>query len=199
MGRDFPDGSKLSIIRGWDGTQFRNIRVADTGEMYILVSALTDDTLIPLQADSLGNLLLNIKAQDLAEVINRPKYGGAQKSESEVSCNYHVWTTLLTLSGKGMIYGGWIQTFWANNPGSSLLRLSIDGVEFCTQAMGLTRFLGNIGAFLLPYFTSIYDTQNEKYQVNFSYGFTFESSLTIEFYNEGASGSPVCKFYYALV
>uniref|UniRef100_A0A6M3IF71 Uncharacterized protein n=1 Tax=viral metagenome TaxID=1070528 RepID=A0A6M3IF71_9ZZZZ len=199
MGVDLPDFLTENIIKGSDGVALRTIRVAPTGEMYILVSALAGVTLIPLQADADGNLFLNIKAQDLAEVMNRPKYGGALRAYGATSCAGGSWTTLFTLSGKGMVYGGWIVDSNVNADVTDRVRYLIDGNEIYEGSLWYFYFYGLLNPLINPMVIIKYDPTIKQYILGFSYGITFEASIEVKFKPMFATYDIGYSLCYALV
>ena len=125
-----PDYSRNVILYGWDGSVLRkikvdatgqlfaklrgvdgggvdrDIRVDTTGQLYAMLRALYGVTQKDIQCDTNGNLTLNLKAQDLAEIINRPKYGAAHNATYDGTLTTTTETTLFTVTGKGIIYSG---------------------------------------------------------------------------------------------
>ena len=46
---------------------------------------------------------VDVTYQTLAEIINRPKYGAGQRSTAAVAVDASAETTLITITGKGMV------------------------------------------------------------------------------------------------
>lgn len=199
MGNDLPDGSKLSIIQGWSGTAFKNLRVTEDGELYILLSAIFDSGVLPLKCDALGNAFMNVKAQDLAEVINRPKYGSAQRVNGYVTCPMGFETPLFTVSGKGIIYGGLVYTFDEDARITNEVSLYVDGNWVSWLSYNLALNYAGITHYGQPLYASLVDTTNNRYACGLSSGITFENSFRI---NYRTSAGDVVVYYqvqFALV
>lgn len=199
MGSDLPDGTKLSIIQGWSGTAFKNLRVTNDGELYILLSALYNSGVLPLKCDEDGNAFLNVKAQDLAEVINRPKYGGARGVTDLVTCIVSEWTTLFTISGKGMAYGGVIANLASNSDYTDHVRYTLDGqVIFDDSFYNLNRY-ALVNPLGFPIFLTNYSSGVPEFCCSFSYGITFDVSVKVEFMGSVGNKLVGYTFLYALV
>lgn len=200
MGIDYPEGHRISVIRGWDGTTFRNIKVSSTGELYILLSALYDSTILPLKCDALGNALMNIKAQDIAEIINRPKYGGAVVSEISLVINAGYAGSLVNVSGKGMLYGGTIHVDGNTSHSTDDVILRIDGSTVKWTAYDKLKKYGCTKPHTHLVWLNVYDDTIFRYSVGFMYGITFESSLVLSYINNGIDSIGVYGcLVYALV
>lgn len=199
MPSDLPDWYAASVLTGWNGTQHRTLKVLETGELYAMLKCKYDELIKDVKGDIAGNLTLNVKAQDLAEIISRPKYGGARMIEAAISCDEDEWTTLFTLSSKGMIYGGSIIQAYAGADGYSSVKLTIDGREFCNYTFAITKDMPCPSSFTLPLYTTKFDPVNEEYHLFFSYGITFETSIKVEVYNLGPTHDFSYRLHYALV
>jgi len=197
MGVDFPDGYKISVIKGWDGTEFKNLRVTTDGELYILVSALSGVTLIPLQADSEGNLFLNVKAQDLAEVINRPKYGAATASQGSKICAVVNTTVLTTISGKGIIYGGNVYLHPDVSHKNDYVQLIADSAPLIAYIFDNQNKYNLTHPAVSSLFLTCFDDTNFIYSNALSPGVTFETSLELRYYNNEIVDTPTV--YYELL
>lgn len=147
------------------------------------------------QQTSITNLVL----QEIAELTIRPKYGGARDLKDDKSCDSGKWTELFTISSKGMIYGGWVNQYFTGNDGYSSVKLTIDELEFANYTFAIGRDLGSPSAFIYPIYCVMWDSTTNEYEVCFSYGITFETSLKVEVYNLGDTGDFSYEFHYALV
>jgi len=197
---DLPDWFAASVIKGLYGTELKTIQVDELGRLYAILRALYGTTQKDVQCDASGNLTLNLKAQDLSEIINRPKYGAANQSLFSDVVAEGTDGTLLNVSGKGILYGGYINADSLVSKKTDYFFSLIDGVTFTSQTFyqlmyhGVTYPTSNIFQLML------YDDTNFKYSVCLMSGITFETSLKIVYHNASASGVSVySKIFYALV
>lgn len=244
MGVDFPEGHRLSIIKGWDGTVFRNclvdesgrlilvpigesgyylsvdengyltvrargvnalgvqkdLLVDDSGRLIAMVKALFNSTVKDVKCDTSGNLTLNLKAQDLAEIINRPKYGAAQLLSGTASCAYQ-YTTLFSISGKGIVYSGRFSlTGVTETHLEDFLRLTVDGNQIVSPELQYLFALNLVHPYDDIFYITLYDNTGYNYSVSVTPLITFEASLSVEWYNRQLTTRNVdYSFAYALV
>ena len=114
------DGSKLVLIKVDSSGQLYALLMGDAagtptpisvtadGELYAALKAVFNGSMIDVLADSAGNLTLNLAAQDLAEVISRSKYGSANSWYTSQTCTAGQVQGLGSVSGKGVVYGGFV-------------------------------------------------------------------------------------------
>lgn len=202
---DLPDWFSAAVLKGWDGSDLQTIKCATSGELYILLSALYNSTIKPLKCDTNGNAFLNVKAQDLAEIINRPKYGAAHGEGADVTVDPGETYTLYNISGKGIVYGGAV---WTPNPPVPTGVNQVDSsVTVLADGEGLNAarftYLNTLGLFLptsmVTYLTA-YDTTSHIYAVAITPGITFETSLKVQYIENNLENPSVgATLLYALV
>lgn len=198
---DLPDWFAASVIKGWDGSALKTIKCATTGELYILLSALYNSTITALKSDSLGNVFMNVKAQDLAEVINRPKYGACNLAIHDTTITAPGDTELYTVTGKGIVYGGYLTVYLAGESHAvDTMSLVIDGT---TMAVEDPMFLNIYGLTKHPasFFTLVmYDETNWYYSLIFANNITFETSVSIHWQTITTDNCKIrSELLYALV
>jgi len=197
---DLPDWFAASVIKGLYGTELKTIQVDELGRLYAVLRALYGTTPKDVQCDASGNLTLNLKAQDLSEIINRPKYGKAQLSYAAVPCAANATTPILTVSGKGIIYAGDVSVEHTSTQRSSSPRLTVDGEDiFWYSFLALMKWRipnGNACVGIL----NVYDDTGFIYAAGFRYGITFESSIALS-YTEAHGSTPTVGggLVYALI
>lgn len=143
---------------------------------------------------------VDIAYQALAELINRPKYGGAVGSQGAVTVTASGITTLLAISGKGMTYGGYVTLDHTSTQAQSLVRLEIDGNLILRNSfLGLVVMEIN-DPYGYPLAIKKYDNTNFIYGVLIASGITFETSLVLK-YEEAHGAAPLINYnqIYALV
>jgi len=150
--------------------------------------------------------VIDIRAQTLAQLLNRPVYGSARV------CSSDGWVTvpaasakiLCNISGTGMIYGG---SAWARGVEGTTALHNYDWFVFIIddEPMGAYVFRDlNVWELkkamgLAPYLAR-YDTAANCYSVIIPYGFTFEFSFQLEYVNKATEDAEVIyKVYYALI
>jgi len=196
---DLPDWFAASVIKGLYGTELKTIQVDELGRLYAILRALYGTTQKDVQCDASGNLTLNLKAQDLAEIINRPKYGaanGAVWSGDVFSPNTQ---DLFSITGKGIIYGGFIHIDATDTQEVSNVVLTIDGTEITSIE------IGQLGSYFLItpssyiFYLLVYDTTNFEYTIGYAPGITFESSLSAQYSCQSGIATLDARILYALV
>jgi len=139
--------------------------------------------------------------QTLQELIVRPKYGsrGVLEFANYVSAN--AVTSLGTISGKGVIYGGAIIVVGAASCADDQIGCKFDAEEnkFTPSFIDAMRFnlVGQHGA---TYQLECYDEVNFRYSFGVAFGMTFESSAEF-IYKEAMGRTPlvVVKIKYAVL
>lgn len=195
-------GFLSSILKGTYSTPGdKNIAVDADGRLMAMVKALYGSTVKDVQSDTNGNLTLNLKAQDLAEIINRPKYGAMQHSEGGVTIGTGQEVTILQISGKGMTYSGYIYLYTSTEAYMSTPILYIDGTgsgQFRLDER-LERFQAEENSD--PFRIAIYNTVNNKFSVALKRGITFDTSLQISVINSSGTQNLSClySFQFALI
>lgn len=217
-----PDFTKMVALYGTDGTQLRLVKLDADGQLYALlmgdfsgtptaISVTTDGELYAVlkaafggvlkdvAADTNGNLTLNLKAQDLAEVINRPRYGDANIAAGvNVSCGVGVDKQLVSVSGQGMIYGGqlFIDAAWE---GGDTVEVEIDGASM--QHKSIDDYWGD--DFTDPRLGYLhikrYDTITPRLVMGIPYGMTFETGIKIRFNAKVSTRTVTCHLIHAIV
>jgi len=143
---------------------------------------------------------VNINAQTLAEIINRPKYGTAQVLHYDGIVAPSTLQSLGTISGQGMVYGGncyWESTGDAKDASISLL---IDDVVFIGFSPNTLTNQGVSAENSYYFYVGKYDTYNNQYLVSFSRGITFETSFEAKIATDTAQNHTIIfDLIYGLV
>lgn len=140
---------------------------------------------------------VNIAAQDIAELTQRPKYGALTLAYFTGLISAVSMVTLYTISGKGMIYGGFVFS------ASTIASHSSDGIYCIVDGFALQAFSfldQNNREFNSNWTDMMYikkfDDINWKYSLCFSHGITFESQIQIKYYNSQVSNTAVESYLY---
>jgi len=143
---------------------------------------------------------MDVAYQALAEMVVRPKYGGALAEASELVVTGSVLNTLFTVAGKGMIYGGYLWVDYTSSQKDSIVKLEIDGEVLLGESFNGMNIYGvkRPGSFVESLFT--FDEINYRYAVGLCYGITFETSLKMH-YHELHATTPIVSWrvIYALI
>ena len=222
MVKGAPDHFKGVALYAWDGAELVLVKVDSSGQLYALLmgdadgtptpisvtpdgelfaalKAVYDGTLIGVLADASGNLTLNLKAQDLAEIINRPKYGAANVALANmIECSAGEWTPLITVSGRGVIYGGRVNITEAWND-SDFIAMEIDGTEL--GSTGMSQMWGWGDTYPMPgwFYITRYDKTMPRLHLKIPTGITFETSARIKYYATATDRTVWGQLLYALV
>lgn len=197
---DFPDYHFPIILKGQYGTELKILSVDEAGRLIAALKALYGTTAKDVQCDVNGNITLNIKAQDLSEIINRPKYGAANKLEAIVTVVAGTSTLLGTITGKGILYGGhlWVQP--SNAAPFDSLMLKIDGTTLLGSKFGHMHELSINKEHAAGVYELHYNHTLRHYCVGIMPGITFESEVEF-YYSEGGGFTPTPRLnvIYALI
>lgn len=133
---------------------------------------------------------VDIAYQALAQLLVRPSYGAAQIDKGGKQVTADTDTELASISGKGVIYGGYVRLAHSSSQKSSSAFLVIDGTDMSAVAfVALNDYrINRPGAnsiYLLQY-----DDVGFKYAAGLSQGITFESSVKL-MYREEHTSTPV--------
>lgn len=142
---------------------------------------------------------ISISAQELDAITNRPKYGAAQRAVADLSVSTPSETPLITVSGRGMIYSGFITLVSTaqHNLDGGVLRIDGSLVSFETMSDLNSAGVFNPGTY--PFYLVKYDPVNFVYTQAMFYGVTFESLLAINWVNTSANAVIVkANLVYAL-
>lgn len=143
---------------------------------------------------------VNIRAQDLAQVINRPTYGSLSSLVYQDAILGDAETSLGTITGIGQVYGGYINVNAASSNTSWLIKVIIDGVTVTGISPASLKVSGLINPYnYLPHLL-LYDTVNHIHTLGFSYGVTFETSLELKFTRKaGLQSNVTLVLLYAVI
>lgn len=115
-----------------------------------------------------------------------PSFGAFTTASGSTAALANAWKDIVTITGKGQLYGG--ELFIAA-PGlnvSSRIRLVIDGTTaFYTTLSGLLAE-SSLGIFAVPMLMVKYDSLNSAFVVALAPGITFTTSYVVQFYEVGA-------------
>lgn len=143
---------------------------------------------------------VDVAYQALAQMIVRPKYGGAVQVSGNTAVSANGVTLLASISGKGVIYGGSVWLDFTSSQANAEIMMKLDGAFIFSQS-----FLRMKDYSILNPRSSIitlnkFDGTNFIYSAGLSYGITFESALDLG-YNEQQGDTPTVHFnvVYALI
>ena len=143
---------------------------------------------------------VDIAYQALSELISRPKYGGAIGSRGSTVVTASAVTDLVSVAGKGMLYGGYLFMDYTSTQFGSFVQLEADGATICKcDFTSLNKYvIDDPCAFPLTLYR--YDNAAFIYSVGIGYGITFETSLKLQ-YDEQHGTTPDVNYnlIYALV
>lgn len=143
---------------------------------------------------------IDIYAQTLGRVLNRPTYGGAQVSTVVQVATANDDTELISIVGEGMLYGGSLAVWGNLTQEDSYWKNVIDGnTQSPTVFSILSQFNMSQPHGSSPIVTR-YDMVNYEYGFIIPYGITFEESFVC-YYHESHGDTPTVMMVltYALV
>lgn len=125
-----------------------------------------------------------------------PRYGGALLADDKVDGEAGVVTPLVTVGGKGVIYGGHVYVVCPTAHTTDKPLLYLDDT-LMTDKSFYTLSLRNIAqSTIYPLYLSLYDTTNHCYGVGISPLMSFESKIELKYDNKGAD---LVLVYYSLI
>lgn len=126
---------------------------------------------------------IDIRNQDLAQLINRNKFGTPQLSSGSPTVTAGETKTITSLSGRGVIYFGFIYIVGSALSTELLLSLTIDGVLVSQKSPYQLYLYGITENLSAPVYLRQYDTINGRFSLVFSSNITFETSVLITLSN----------------
>lgn len=143
---------------------------------------------------------IDVAYQALAQLTNRPMYGGAQRAVSVASATANDNRLFLEVLGKGMIYGGHLHTDPAASQKTGVPDIVVDGKSLSRYDFETMDSLGFVIAMCKPIILTKYDDTNFLYCVTFLYGITFEESCSLWYTeNEGNTPQVRTELIYAII
>lgn len=124
---------------------------------------------------------VNINAQTLGEIINRPKYGAAQQVTFDDPVTANGNTELLSISGTGKIYGGVVFASASASSKGSTPSVSIDNRGFIMQSYEDMFNKQFISEQMNYFFLTMFDDIDFNYSVGLSNDYTFETDFKLFF------------------
>ncbi len=143
---------------------------------------------------------VDVAKQSLAQMINRPKYGGALQTKGSLAVDASVPTRLASITGKGVLYGGSVWLDYTSSQANSAIQMKLDGWILSSMTLLQLKDYGIVEPRSSIFTLSHYDAVNYNYSVGLSYGITFESYLDLYYYNAYANTPTVhYNLAYALI
>lgn len=143
---------------------------------------------------------VDIAYQALSQMIIRPKYGAGVRATASVAATASEETTLITVAGKGVTYGGFLVSDGVDTQKADQPRIYLDDVLiFSLDFHDLNVFSLNVHR-SAGLFERKYDDDTFRYVVALGYGYTFETSLKIAYLETyGRTPAVRAEVHYALV
>jgi len=143
---------------------------------------------------------VDVAYQALSQMIVRPKYGGAQSVDGYLAVTASDQSILFTISGKGMIYGGYVKVEFTSSQKDSGFLIYTDGAKFGTAGFEALNMFGITLEHSYPLYLRKYDDVNFVYCMALSHGVTFETSLRLDYLEQhGATPTVWYHVIYALI
>lgn len=143
---------------------------------------------------------VDITYQTLAQVTNRPKYGGAVGNTGTLSVTANSTNDLVSVTGKGMVYGSFINLAPALTQANSEIVLEIDATTIIGMSFNKLNAYHLIQPRCFPIVLLGFDNVNFEYEAGIAYGLTFETGIKLQYTeNHGRTPSVGYTFIYALI
>lgn len=155
---------------------------------------------IDIIAQTLSNLNIDVNAQSLGQLTNRPKYGGAVGSTGSLVVTASSENELVSVDGKGMIYGGTVWLDYTSTQNNSMPLLEIDGSDIVEMSFGGGALYSIDKPRCYPIVLLKCDNTNFVYAAGISYGLTFETGVKLKYKEEhGTTPDVGFTLVYALI
>jgi len=130
----------------------------------------------------------------------RPRFGGAKAESTFTVVTANDQTVLLSISGKGMIYGGHLRLAYTVSQKNSGIWVYVDNEKLSVDTFEALKNYGLVVENSYVIYLRSFDDVNFRYCVALSYGITFENKFEVMF-SEVHGGTPTvyCRVIYALV
>ena len=126
-------------------------------------------------AQTIENLNVNINAQTVERVIEAPSYGGAREVQSSTTIYPGQNPTVLSVEGKGIVYGGFLDLRTSTSPNYVFVTFAIDGETFSGFKLDAMDDYNIRNSDMYYAYLVTYDTANGKYQLALKSRITFDS------------------------
>lgn len=143
---------------------------------------------------------VDIAYQALAQIIVRPKYGAAERVMGGTPAVANGEKVVCSVSGKGILYGGYVYIDHTSTQRDSSVYIAIDGVTMGGDFFKyLNQFSLDKPRSALCY-KLLYDDTIFEYSVALSPDITFETSLSLKYYERHGQTPTIYYFLlYALI
>jgi len=134
-----------------------------------------------ITAQEVENLNININAQTIERLIEAPSYGGARYIQSSGSVEPGDDVVIASITGAGIIYGGFIVITDERTPERGGIGIDIDGTGFPSLTFARldeAQIYERNNWFV---YLRKYDTTNYFYVLAFTPGVTFDSSYKVHY------------------
>lgn len=197
---DYPDFTVIARLKGEYAGAEKAVALDADGALQTLLYGTYSGANKKILTDIAGNVRMNLYAQDLDEMVNRFKYGAPLSSGYQLPINASAYTTFYGISGKGYIYYCDIALDPATSHASDHVKVTMDGEAFVTYAFGWLNDYRNLTDSDLYVALRVFDDTNFMYRVNLLRGFTFESTVVIQYMNTIADTPSVTRLLlYTLI
>jgi len=143
---------------------------------------------------------MDVTLQALAELIVRPKYGGALLAWGSKTVTASSQNTLVGINGKGMIYGGVVWLDYTLTQANSQVWLGIDGYTLTNLSFKRLLDYSILPPRVWPATLLKYNSVDFIYSVGISYGITFETQLVLAYLEEhGTTPTVHYRIVYTLI
>lgn len=175
-----PDWFGTIVSAGKYDSEYVPIAVSKDGVILAMMQGAHDSVLKTIAVDSDGIMKANLSVQDLDFLTVRPAYGAAEVEEGSQAISYTTTYTVVSISGRGVIYFGWIYTGHPTMGNQEAIYVEVDGVEvLSTSLLGVYQnemFAPGSG---LLYIVG-WDRHNTRWRACFTPGLTFETTFELK-------------------
>lgn len=197
---DYPDYNVAAILKGTYAGDPKAIAVDVNGYMIAMLSALFGGNPTNLQCDASGNIKINLDAQDLAELINRNKFGTATRGLTTIVCAGSSSTGIFNIYGKGYCYGLLLYIADADVSILDTITCYLDYNIIFEPTWQNLKTMDLTTSLYTPAHLMVYDVTTPYFSAAFLTGYTFETHIGLKYTVNGANAVTVTtECVYALI
>lgn len=195
-----PDWFGTIVAAGKYGDTYLPIALDVDGFITATMKGVYDAVLKTIAVDSDGIMKANLSVQDLDFLTVRPAYGQVRRGTGSVSITADSTETIATITGKGLVIGGWFRWAGASSEASIAPIIKCDEVVVEQLAANVLNTYQQYPSTANPLYLIKYDDTYFSYIVGICPGLTFETSFEMAANNPYAAAHSIAyHVFYALV
>ena len=174
-----PDWFGTIVAAGKYDTEYKAIELDESGAILALMKGAYDSILKTIAVDENNVMKANLSVQDLDFLTVRPAYGQSRHSSGTKTVPSGTLTDLISINGRGVVYGGTISLTSYATRKESVINISIDYVIMQSWEFEELHNVKVYPGISNPLVLCQYDDNNYNYAVFLPLPLTFETQVKI--------------------